>query len=375
MKRTLFLFLLAWALIFRAPPLVQADPSRPKFVTGADLSELPYYEGMGIKYADGGKETTLLAIAKQNNWKIIRVRLWVNPAADPKAHVSDLAHVTALGKRIKAAGFEFLLDFHYSDTWADPGHQIKPAAWAALPFPELVRKVHDYSRDTIIYLIQSGARPDLVQVGNETWNGLLIGDAAHPGGGFWEADHAGMGRAAQLLAAGLAGVHDAAPQHPPVTIIHVPDGQSTGFVSWYFPALAEAARTANPPVTLHCDMIGLSYYPGIPWDHKAGYEPWHLSHLTDSMGYIATVLHKPVMVVETSWPQASSATDVTGTPEFSFTPQGQAQFYAALIHAVRAVPNGLGRGVILWEPDRLNWDSVFDAHGNALPAVRVLGTE
>ncbi len=374
MKRTLFLFLLACLPIFARMP-VQADPPRPAFVTGADLSDLPYYESRGVRYTDGSQAITLLAIAKRSGWTVIRVRLWVHPDADPKARVSDLAHVTALGKRIKDAGFEFLLDFHYSDTWADPGHQIKPAAWAPLPFPVLVQTVHDYSRDVIVHLSKNGARPDLVQIGNETRNGLLTGDTAHPGGGFWESDKAGMGRAAQLLAAGLAGVRDADPAHPPITIIHVPDGQDSGFVEWYFPALAEAARIADPPAVLHYDMVGLSYYPGIPWDHKAGYEPWHLAHLTTSMNYIATVLHKPVMVVETSWPQASNATDVTGAPEFAFTPQGQAAFYTALIHAVRAVPNGRGRGVILWEPDTLNWDSVFDAHGHALPAVRVLGSK
>ena len=374
MKRTLFLFLLACAIIFARTP-ASADPPRSAFVTGADLSELPYYESTGVKYTDGGKETTLLAIAKRSGWKIIRVRLWVNPDADPKARVSDLAHVTALGKRIKAAGFEFLLDFHYSDTWADPGHQIKPAAWTNLPFPTLVQKVYDYSRGVIVHLTRNSARPDLVQIGNETRNGLLIGDAAHPGGGFWEPDKAGMGRAAQLLAAGLAGVRDADPKHPPVTIIHVPDGQNTGFVKWYFPALAEAARTADPPAVLHYDMVGLSYYPGTLWDRKAGYKPWHLSHLTDSMNYVATALHKPVMVVETNWPQAGNASDTTETPEFPLTPAGQVEFYTALIHAVRTVPNGLGRGVILWEPDTLNWDSVFDAHGKALPAVRVLGSK
>ncbi len=374
MRRTAILILrLCFLLLLTAAPAQAARG--PSLVTGADLSELPYYETAGVKYADGGKNADLLAIARRCGWKIIRVRLWVNPSADPKARVSDLDHVTALGKRIKAAGFEFLLDFHYSDTWADPGHQIKPAAWADLPFPALVRTVHDYSRDTVVHLSQNGARPDLVQVGNETRNGLLIGDAAHPGGGFWEPDHKGMKRAARLLAAGLAGVRDADPAHPPMTIIHVPDGQDTGFIKWYFPALTQAARTADPPVTLHYDMIGLSYYPGIPWDHKAGYQPWHLSHLSDSMHYIATVLHKPVMVVETSWPQASNAADVAGAPEFAFTPQGQAAFYAALIHAVRTVPDGLGRGVILWEPDTLNWDSVFDAQGNALPAVRILGSK
>ena len=90
MKRTLFLFLLACVTVFLATASVWADTPRPAFVTGADLSELPYYESIGVKYTDGGREETLLRIAKQNHCKIIRVRLWVNPSADPKARVSTL---------------------------------------------------------------------------------------------------------------------------------------------------------------------------------------------------------------------------------------------------------------------------------------------
>lgn len=357
--------------------MLPAQAQNAHFVTGADLSELPYYESQGVKYSDGGKPADLLAIARRNGWRIIRVRLWVNPDADPKNRVSDLSHVTALGKRIKADGFEFLLDLHYSDTWADPGHQHKPAAWDSLPFPALVQKVHNYSRDVIVHLRRSGAMPDLVQVGNETRNGLLYGSGldgagTQPGGGFWEPDHQGMGRAVQLLAAGLSGVRDGAPGHPPLTLIHVPDGQNLGFVQWYFSSLADAAKAA--PVALNYDMIGLSYYPGIPWDRKAGFDSWHLSHLTASMNYIAETLHKPLMVVETSWPQAGDTSGITGTPEFPLTPAGQVQFYQALISAVKAAPNGLGRGVILWEPDSLDWNSVFDARGNALPAVHTLGS-
>jgi len=371
------LFMAACALFLGGLMPAQAQKS-PQFVTGADLSELPYYESQGVKYADGGKSADLLAIARRNHWRIIRVRLWVNPSADPKDSVSSLASVTALGKRIKADGFEFLLDLHYSDTWADPGHQHKPAAWDSLPFPSLVQKVHDYSRDVIAHLRQNGAMPDLVQIGNETKNGLLYGNGldgtnSQPGGGFWEPDKQGMGRAAQLFAAGLSGVRAGAPEHPPLTLIHVPDGQDLGFVKWYFLNLANAAHSSH--VALDYDMIGLSYYPGIPWDRKAGFEPWHLSHLIDSMDYIAGTLHKPLMVVETSWSQAGNGADIAGMPEFPLTPAGQVQFYTALINAVRAVPNGLGRGVILWEPDTLDWNSIFDAHGNALPAVHTLGNQ
>lgn len=369
-------FVVACALSLLGMLPVQAQSGA--FVTGADLSELPYYESHGVTYSNSGKSADLLTIAKRSGWRIIRVRLWVHPGDDPKAAVSGLSAVTALGKRIKASGFEFLLDLHYSDTWADPGHQHKPVAWDSLPFPALVQTVHDYSRDVIAHLRQNGAMPDLVQVGNETRNGLLYGSGLEgagpvPGGGFWEPDHQGMVRAAPLLAAGLSGVRAGAPGHPPLTLIHVPDGQDLGFVKWYFSSLADAAKAAR--VSLNYDMIGLSYYPDIPWDHKAGYEPWHLSHLTESMNYIALTLHKPLMVVETSWPQAGAPSDITGSPEFPLTPAGQVQFYAALLSAVKAVPNGLGRGVIIWEPDTLDWNSVFDAHGNALPAVHMLGSQ
>ncbi len=347
------------------------------FATGADLSALPYYESRGVTYSDGGTPADLLTITKRNGWQVVRVRLWVHPGADPKNAVSSLANVTALGKRIKAHGLAFLLDIHYSDTWADPSHQTKPAAWAALPFPKLVQTVHDYSRDVVEHLHRSGAMPDYVQVGNETKNGLLYGSGvdgsgAALGGDFWEPDKAGMSRAASLLAAGLAGVRDGSlPGHSPLTILHVPDGQDTGFVKWYFAALPEAARAAH--VALSYDVIGLSYYPGTPWDRKAGYEPWRLTHLSDTMTYIAANLHKPLMIVETNWPSAGGDPALPGTPEFPLTPAGQAEFYRALLAAVRAVPNHSGRGVIAWEPDTLNWDSVFDAHGKALPAVRVLG--
>ena len=208
-------------------------------------------------------------IARHNGWKIIRVRLWVNPdPADPKAQASSLASVTALGRRIKADGFEFLLDLHYSDTWADPSHQHKPAAWESLSLPALVQIIHDYSRDVITHLCQNGAMPDLVQIGSETRNGLLIGsglDEAGPQpGGFWEPDPHGMERAAQLFSARLSGVREGAAHRPLLTLIHIPDGQDSGFVEWYFPHLAAAAEATHVP--LDSDMIGLSYYPGILWD-------------------------------------------------------------------------------------------------------------
>ena len=149
--------------------------------------------------------------------------------------------MTKLGKRIKAEHLGFMLDIHYSDTWADPGAQRKPRAWENLEFPALVEQTRVYSRDVIVYLRENGALPDMVQIGNETRNGLLYGDetnGAGPqlGGGFWEKTPGGRDRAVQLLSAGLQGVKQGAvPDKTPQTIIHVPDGQNPQFTARLLP--------------------------------------------------------------------------------------------------------------------------------------------
>lgn len=368
-----------WILLLAPPVCAQMNAPAPgEFLTGEDVSTLPVYEKQGFKFFDAGKEKSFFDIAKSNGWKVMRVRLWVTPDARPESAASNLDNVTSLGQRIKAAGFKFLLDIHYSDTWADPGHQKKPAAWATLGFPQLEQQVHDYSRDVIAHLRASNAMPDIVQVGNEIKNGLLYGigvNGAGPqqGGGFREGDHGGVYRAIRLFNAGVVGVRDGSPGIPPLIMLHIPDGQDTAFVKSYFSLLDKTARGASPPLKFDYDLIGLSYYPAKPWNLKAGYEPWHLPHLVESMNYIATTLRKPLMVVETGWPQTGETQPLPGVPEYLFTPAGQAQFYEALLRAVRDVPQGLGRGVVLWVSNPLDWNSVFDPKGNALPAVRTLG--
>ena len=369
---------IACVAVFLLGPPAAAQLSND-FLTGEDVSTLPVYEKQGFKFIDGGMEKPFLEIVRNSGWNVMRVRLWVAPDARPESAACNLDNVTILGRRIKAAGFKFLLDIHYSDTWADPGHQKKPAAWANLGFPELVQRVRDYSRDAVGHLRANGAMPDIVQVGNEIKNGLLYGRGINgagppPGGGFWEDDKGGIGRALRLFAAGAAGVREgASPQPPPLIMLHVPDGQDTAFVKTYFTRLETQARAATPALQFDYDLIGLSYYPAAPWDLKAGYEPWHLAHLVESMNYLAATWHKPVMIVETGWPQQGEPKALPGTPEYPFTPDGQARFYQDLIRAVRGVPQGLGKGVVVWVANPMDWNSVFDQKGHALPAVRMLG--
>lgn len=348
------------------------------FLTGADISYLPAAEKQGARFFDANGSGDLLDMARRGGWTVLRVRLWVAPDAKPESAVSNLENVTLLGRRIKAAGFKFLLDLHYSDTWADPGHQAKPAAWKDLDFPRLVQQVHDYSREVVTHLRENGALPDMVQIGNETKNGLLYGSGLNgagpaPGGGFRESDGGGVRRALQLFDAGISGVREGAPQNPPLTMLHLPDGQDPAFIKSYVAILQADRRSASPALRGDFDVIGLSYYPAKPWNRKIGFEPWHLPYLTESMNDLATTLHKPLMVVETAWPQAGTPQPMPGAPEHPFTPDGQVQFYQNLLQAVREVPQGLGQGVVLWTAGPTDWDFVCDAHGKALPALQTLG--
>src|SRR5262252_3056684 len=133
------------------------------FYLGADISTLPEVERRGGIYMDGDKPGDAFAIFMKHGWTCFRLRIWV----DPRNGVNGLEYTTALAKRIKAAGATFMLDFHYSDWWADPQKQSKPAAWANLDLDALVKEVDTYTTEVIKTLKDAGATPDFVQVGNE----------------------------------------------------------------------------------------------------------------------------------------------------------------------------------------------------------------
>ena len=146
-------------------------------LVGGDMSLIPAYETAGDRWLDekGSVIPDLLQYVKGKGWNAVRIRLFVNPAsaADPSV-CQDLDYVTALSKRVKEAGMKVLLDFHYSDTWADPGQQRIPAAWTDHSNAALARQLHDYTLATIATLIAEGATPDYVQIGNEITYGLLF---------------------------------------------------------------------------------------------------------------------------------------------------------------------------------------------------------
>ncbi len=209
-------------------PAAQAAVQRPwPYLLGADVSWVPEDEAAGATYYDDGVRRDPLLILRDAGFNAIKLRLFVDPAngyskGRPGGPWCDIAQTVAFGRRIKQAGFHFSLTLHYSDTWADPQHQDKPAAWVGLPFARLVDAVHRHSVAALSALKAGGAYPDLVVIGNETTFGMLWPDGRVPltiptGNPQTDAVHmhvtgaGGYDRFAALLKAGIAGARESVP--------------------------------------------------------------------------------------------------------------------------------------------------------------------
>ncbi len=205
--RHAFVFLLA-ALCPVTPLICRAAD----YMIGADLSFLAQAETSGTVFKDNGQPKPALQIFKDHGYNWIRLRLFNDPAAASTRAApvrqnlpNDLPYTLSLAKDAKQHGFKLLLDFHYSDTWADPGKQFIPTAWQGKSHAELVTALHDYTRDTIAALRTAGAMPDMVQIGNEVTNGMLWPDAKLSGA---NSTPDGWPHFIDLLKAGISGIHD-----------------------------------------------------------------------------------------------------------------------------------------------------------------------
>ena len=189
------------------------------YFVGADITFIQADEASGATFSDGTRKE-ILQLLKDHGFNYIRLRTFVDPRAadgyDKQNGYADLAHTITFGKRIKAAGMGFLLDFHYSDNWADPGKQCVPIAWQSLTtIAALATAVHDYTRDAISQLVAAGARPDMVQIGNEITPGMLIHRC--DSGGLPTGNNPVTGSSSNwtnlgmLLKAGVAGVKEVDP--------------------------------------------------------------------------------------------------------------------------------------------------------------------
>ena len=341
------------------------SPSLPgEFLSGADMSHLTFFEDRGITYRVNGQPRDALTILKERGFNCVRLRLFTSTAAqaqaDPYNYINNLTYTLPLAVRVKQAGLKLLLDFHYSDSWADPGKQTKPAAWTNLNFAQLRTQIRDYSSNAIAALNAAGALPDFVQVGNEITPGLLWSDG-RVGGSYDNATQ--WSQLAQLLTNAIAGVQDAAGVQRPKIIIHIDRGGDWGATQWYFDNL----QAQQVPF----DIIGQSYYP---WWHGS------LDALRTCMNNAAARYGKPIMVMETAFPRSNSA-DILGIPAST---NGQVQFVVQLAKIVKGVPGGKGAGVFWWAAEfqplsgfnlaGFHQRSLFGSDGNVLPAAEAFGS-
>jgi beta-galactosidase len=290
-------------------------------ILGADISFLPQLEARGIKFSDNGAEKDAIEILKDHRFNYIRLRLFVDPANDsgysPKRAFCDLQHTLDMAKRIKKAGMKFLLDFHYSDTWADPGKQYKPAAWKGLSFPELTRKIYEYTKQVLTALKAQGTLPDMVQTGNEINHGMIWpeGSIQHPDS------------LAALLKAAIAAVKNVNPKI--IAMLHIALGGQNSESEFFLDNMI------NRGVSF--DVIGESYYP-----------KWHgtLQDLQTNLSALKSKYKRPVIVAE----------------------------YSQLKNEVNKIAFTLAgddlKGTFIWEP-LSTWESIFDKDGKSNDFIKV----
>jgi arabinogalactan endo-1,4-beta-galactosidase len=313
------------------------------YAVGADLSFLKQAEDNGTVFKDNGQAMPGLDIFKNHGYNWIRLRLFHTPTKLP----NDLKYTLSLAKEAKKKGYRFLLDFHYSDTWADPGKQYTPKAWENKSHDELVEAVFEYTRDTLIAFQKADVMPDMVQIGNEVTNGILWPDGKLPGN--WD-------NFADLLKAGIRGVKAAASKKTsPAIMIHIDKGGNKGRTKYFFDKIKSYG--------IEYDIIGQSYYP---WWHGS------LLDLRENMFFMAKTYRKDIMIVEAAynWRATEYKNKLSPFPE---TPDGQRRFLEEVNRVVLSTPDNRGKGLFWWEPVRSGISSrgMFDNEGNALPVIGV----
>ncbi|MGW8993890.1 glycosyl hydrolase 53 family protein [Streptomyces zhihengii] len=315
-------------------------------VRGVDVSSLAKSEDLGGVYrGTTGTAGDALGLLRSAGADYGRLKVWVDPADG----YNDKRHVLETAERLKARGMKLLVDFHYSDIWADPGAQTKPSAWSAHTYEQLRADVYAHTHDVLNALKAQGTTADMVQIGNEINTGLLWPEGSTDD---WD-------RTAGLLRSGA----DAARAVSPSTRIalHLAHGGDNALYRWWF----DNATARGVPF----DVIAVSFY---------GY--WHgsLSALQANLDDISARYGKQVMVAETAYPFRLDSKDgheniidlpgelVTGYPA---TPAGQARWLRDVMNVVEAVPGRRGLGVFYWEPTWTavpgnGWDPADPASGN-----------
>ena len=308
-----------------------------EFSKGADVTWLPQMEATGYQFFDeDGTKKDALQLLKDRGMNTVRLRVFVNPSDDPRSGHCSKEETVELAVRAQKMGFRIMINFHYSDSWADPGKQNKPAAWKDLPFDKLADAVYDHTFDVMTALQKANVKTEWVQVGNEI-----------PGGMLWpEGSTDNWVQLGKLLNKGYDAVK--AVDKNIKVIVHLDEGDNIQkYRTFYDNATAQKVRY---------DVIGLSYYPF--WVKKDYTET--IANLEFNLNDLVKRYNKEVMVVEVG----GEYDKVENTKSL----------LEATIKAVRNVPNNRGLGVLYWEPQgEKSWSgyslSAWLPNGQPSPAL------
>jgi arabinogalactan endo-1,4-beta-galactosidase len=407
---------------FQAPisvtPISELKDREDDFIRGMDVSSLwtivqaggEYFDMDARKLIEGDEISNALAIMKKHGTNWIRLRLWNDVSKAPPSHgaggLNDREVDLIIAKKAHALGLKVLLNFHYSDTWADPGRQIKPTDWTEIPtLSGLCDAVYDFTRETLQAFADAGCLPEMVQIGNETNGGFMYSEMRPDG--TWGGITAGRPTGSSsneishvaLVKAGIRAVRDVDPNNGDPdkrvkVMYHLADGHNT--------SLYRSRATMLQRNNVDYDIMGASFYPY-----------WHRSvaDITATLTAMTTEFGKDVVIAETGWGFTMDGTSpypggAGGGPrlgntfnqsalntarsyghDYPVSPQGQADELRAVSQVVAKLPENKGLGVFYWEPAWIptprmgsGWaagttnivmanQAYFDFAGRALPSL------
>lgn len=333
-----------------------------EFIRGMDISSFLEMEDKGYQYYDYERNPVdLLQFAKQEGFNYVRLRIWNEPwLIEESGGYCDLEKTLQMAKIIKKYGYGFFLDFHYSDWWADPGHQKKPKAWEHLNDTELKEAVYLYTKEVLYTLKNAGTVPDMVQIGNEIRTGMLFPEGAVKN---WT----GL---AGLINSGIRAVRDTLSREETKVVIHLDQGgRYVYYKEWFDAAIENGVEDF--------DIIALSYYPF--W-HGTFYE------FKNTMENLVKEYGKDLLVAETAHAfQRSNGTFFGEAQEhaagFFATPKNQRKVLELIESIIANVSEKKGMGFFYWEPfmrmpkDMEGWGScmaLVDENGVATEGLRAI---